>query len=139
MNKLPSYHDIRGRNISMDRLYSSFSVANWFFEKGVRMVGTMNKNRVGIPKAIHDINNRELNSSEIHLEENGKRNITSYVVKTSEGKKFIVLSTLEPLLGVTSDDEKCKPAIIKLYDFSKGGTDIVDQKDRILYHKKKIS
>ena len=70
-----------------------------------------------------------MNSSEIYWQENGKRNIISYVVKTSKGKKnIIVLSTLEPILGVTSDDGKSKPAIIKLYDFSKGGTDIVDQK-----------
>ena len=38
-----------------------------------------------------------------------------------------MLSTMEPLLGVTDDDKK-SPALIKLYDFTKGGTGIVDQK-----------
>ena len=38
-----------------------------------------------------------------------------------------MLSTLEPLLGVTKDDQKKKPALYKFYDFTKGGTDIVDQ------------
>ena len=38
-----------------------------------------------------------------------------------------MLSTLNPILGLTKDDGKCKPAIIKFYDFTKGGTDIVDQ------------
>ena len=33
---------------------------------------------------------------------------------------------MRPLLGVTKDDDKVKPAIPKLYDYTKGGTDIVD-------------
>ena len=41
---------------------------------------------------------------------------------------MLLLSTLDPILGVTKDDEKQKPALYKLYDFTKGGTDIVDQK-----------
>ena len=39
----------------------------------------------------------------------------------------MVLSTLNPILGLTKDDGKSKPAIIKFYHFTKGGTDIVDQ------------
>ena len=56
-------------------------------------------------------------------------NVISYVVNTkSSGKRnVLVLSTLNPILGLTKDDGKSKPAIIKLYDFAKGGTDIVDQ------------
>ena len=34
---------------------------------------------------------------------------------------------MRPLPGATRDDGYHKPAIIKLYDFTKGGTDIVDQ------------
>lgn len=54
----------------------------------------------------------------------------SYVVNTkSKGKKnVLMLSTMPPLIGVTKDDGKRKPAIMKFYDFSKGGTDIVDQR-----------
>ena len=35
---------------------------------------------------------------------------------------------MRPYEGVTMDDDKKKPQIYKLYDFTKGGTDIVDQK-----------
>ena len=35
------------------------------------------------------------------------------------------------MLRVTKDDGKEKPALYKLYDFTKGGTDIVDQKSPI--------
>ena len=62
-------------------------------------------------------------------EKNGSRKISSYVVKTSKGKKsVIVLSTINSIQGVTKDDDKKKPVMYKLYDFTKGGTDIVDQK-----------
>ena len=86
------------------------------------MAGTMQKNRVGIPASLKDVTNREINSTETYWEKNGKRIFTSYVTKTSKGEKnVIVLSTIEPLLGTTIDDDKCKPAIIKFYDFTKGG------------------
>ena len=57
-------------------------------------------------------------------------NITSYIVKTkSSGKRnVLVISTTNPILGVTKDNGKQKPAIIKFYDYTKGGTVIVDQK-----------
>ena len=56
-------------------------------------------------------------------------NVTSYVVKTkSSGKcNVLVLSTRNPILGLTKDDGKSNPGIIKFYAFTKGGTDIVDQ------------
>ena len=38
------------------------------------------------------------------------------------------MSTVKPLTGITKDDQCYKPAVIKLYDFKKGGTDNVDQK-----------
>ena len=92
------------------------------------MVGTIQKNRVGIPASLKDVTNREINSTETYWEKNGKRIFISYVTKTSKGKKnVIVLSTVEPLLGTTIDHDKCKPSIIKFYDFTKEGTGIIDQ------------
>ena len=54
----------------------------------------------------------------------------SYVVKTkSTGlRKVLLLSTLEPIIAVTQDDGKQKPQIYKVYDFSNGRTDIIDQR-----------
>ena len=70
VNKLSSYHGIRERNISMDRLYSSLSVANWLLDKKITMDGTMQKNRVGIPASLNDVTNREINSTETYWEKN---------------------------------------------------------------------
>ena len=54
----------------------------------------------------------------------------SYVVKNKSSglRNVLMLSSVQPHLGVTKDDNKFKPAIYKLYDFTKGGTDIVDQR-----------
>ena len=48
--------------------------------------------------------------------------------KSNRKKNVLVLSTMRPCLAVTHVDGKLKPAIIKLYDFTKEGTDIEDQK-----------
>lgn len=53
-----------------------------------------------------------------------------YITKSkSKGKKkVLVLSTVRLLMGITQDDGKQKPDIIKFDDFTKGGMDILDQK-----------
>ncbi len=38
------------------------------------------------------------------------------------------MTTKKPFDGITVDDHNTKPTIMKTYDFSKGGTDIVDQR-----------
>ena len=60
----------------------------------------------------------------------GILNLHSYVVKVkSSGKRHVsLLSTVPPLLATTKDDNKSKPAIYKLYDFSNDETDIIDQR-----------
>ena len=103
----------------MDRLYSSIPIAQWLLEHNITMFGTLKSNRVGIPPEIKE---REIDSYEIYWDESGNMNISSYVVKTSFGKRnILMLSTLRPLLGTTKDDGKKKPELYKLYDFTKRG------------------
>ena len=112
----------------MDRLYTSFKVADWLLKRNVTMIGTIISNRVGIPPEMKPVTNQEENSYLLFWQKDGLCNISSYVPKTAKGKKNVmVVSTVQYLMGVTKD-EKTKPAAIKLYDFTKGGTDIVDQK-----------
>ena len=40
----------------------------------------------------------------------------------------MLLSTTPPILGITKDDGKSKLGIYKVYDFTKGGTDIIYQR-----------
>ena len=89
-------------------------------------------NRRGIPDEIKIVtNHRDEFGQTIHFEE-GKKDLAlcSYHVKTkSTGKRnVLILITMLPMLGITRDDGKKKHALYKFYDFSKGGTDVVDQK-----------
>ena len=121
---------LQGRNLSMDRLYTSINLAQLLLQKRMTCIGTMQQNRVGIPEDLKKTNDRELLSTR-QLWEKTKSDLvlTSYVVSSSKGKKnVLVLSTTKPLQGVTRDDGCRKPAVIKLYDFTKGGTDNVDQR-----------
>ena len=128
VEQLQKCHSLKGRNITMDRLFTSFEIADWLSARNITMVGTFQKNCVGIPPELKVVKDKAELSNEIYWEVNGKCNISSYVVKTSKEKKAVLmLSTMEPLLGVTKDDRKKKPALYKFYDFTKGGADIVDQ------------
>ena len=121
---------LTGRNISFDRLYTSISLAEWLLERKKTCVGPLQHNRKGIPPVLKEVKHRELLSSEIYWEkEKNIMSLSSYVVQTSKCKKnVIILSTHSPILGTTKDDDKKKPGIYKLYDFTKGGTDIIDQR-----------
>ena len=92
-------------------------------DRGMTLVGTMRHNRVGLPKEVKSLEGREAFSTQVWWEkEKQKMTLTSYVVPTkSKGmKNVVVLSSQQPILGVTMDDEKYKPAIINFYDFYKG-------------------
>ena len=114
----------------MDRLYTSVEIANWLLEKNITNVGTVQKDRVGFHEEVFDTKNRELSSKICHFEKDKKDLcLSSYTVQTkSKGKKnVVILSTTRPMHSCTKDDNKSKPQIFNFYDFTKGGTDIVDQ------------
>ena len=129
VNSVTREANIKGHNLSTDRFYTSIEIANWLLEKNVTCVGTIKGNRRGIGD-LKSLVNRESPSTKVYWDkDNTILNVTSYVVntKTSGNRNVLVLSTLNPYLGLTKDDGKSKPAIIKFYDFTKGATDIVDQ------------
>ena len=106
-------------------------MATWLFnEKHVTCVGTLMANRKGIPPELKKVDHREILSTEFYWNEDLDFVLGFYVVSSSTKKKknVMMLSTLRPILGTTIDDGKNKPALYKLYDFTKGGTDIVDQR-----------
>ena len=64
-------------------------------------------NRKGIPDELKETKSRELLSSEIYWDGNSPLSISSYVAKTSKGKKnVILLSTTPPILGIKKMMEK---------------------------------
>ena len=126
---LSANSSLAGRNISFDPLYTSIPLAKWLLGKRITFIGTTKLNRKGIPDELKETKNRKLLSSEIYWDENSPLSISSYVVKTSKvKKKLILVPTAPPILGITKDDGKSKLGIYKVYDFTKGGTDVIDQR-----------
>ena len=44
---------------------------------------------------------------------------------------------MHPILGTAKDNLRLKPAICKLYDYTKGGTDIIDERMNFYFTKAK--
>lgn len=129
INKLPEDQKRADKNISMDPLYTSCAISKWLLERDITMDGTLQINRVGSPPALKDVKEREELSSGTCWEKDRDTILSSYVVKTSKGKKNMsMLSTVNLVLDAKKDDGKMNTAIYKLYDFTKGGGDIEDQR-----------
>ena len=111
-------------------MYTSIALANWLLENNITTGGILNTTRIEVPDELKKAEGRDEFSATCHFEaQNGNLFLNSYTVKTkSKGKRnVLLLRTMRPLHKKTKDDKKEKPAIYKLYDFTKGGTDIVDQ------------
>ena len=96
---------------------------NWLLGRKITCVGTLKHNRQGIPTELKNTSEREELSVTCHYESVKKGLcLLSYIVKTksSSKKNVLLLSTMRPL-------NKQKLGIYKFYDFTKGGTDIMDQ------------
>ena len=59
---------ITGRTISTDRLYTSIESTNWFLDRGIATVGTLQKRRSGIPSDLFDTQNKEIFSATCRFE-----------------------------------------------------------------------
>ena len=114
--------------MAMDRLYTSVPITQWLLSKDITCIGTIMSNRIGIPAELKQATGREEFSTLLFWEKRkGDLVLSSYVVSTSKGmKNVLMLSMVQPLTSVAKGDGKKKPAIYKLYDFTRGGTDVVD-------------
>ena len=98
----------------------------------------MQLNRKGIPDELKETKNRELLTSDIYWDENSPLSISSYVGKTSKAINIILLSTAPPILDITKNGGKTKLGSYKVYDFTKGGSDIIDQRMEFYTFKTKL-
>ena len=130
ITKTEEQQNLHGRNISINRLYTSVELSKWLLTRNITTVGTVQKGWHGIPHKLFDVKGREKFTVTCHYKEKEKDMcITSYTVtKTSKGKKNVMtLLTMRPMNTCTKDNDKFKPQIFKFYDFTNGDTDIVDQ------------
>ena len=107
-----------------------FYLQKWLLERNITTVGTLQANGKGIPEEVKQVGRRDSNSYEVFWDESGKLVLNSYIVNTkSSGKRnVLLLSTMHPILGTAKDNLRLKPAIYKLYEYTKGGIDIIDSR-----------
>ena len=130
IDSLASHVDLKGRNLFLRCTLTSIKLAEWLLEENkFPCIGTLQHNQNGIPIDTKTAKHRDVLSSEIYWEK--ENNVTNYILICSQdinGKTVLILSTHEPILGVTKDDGKKKPKLYKVYDFAKEETDILDQR-----------
>ena len=92
INRLDTKQSLEGRNISFDRLYTSFPLTTWLLkEKHVTKFGTLVGNRKGLPKEIKNVADREVLSTEFYWDTANDLILGSYVVDTSKKKKNVMI------------------------------------------------
>jgi len=137
VGRLDASVSLHGRNITFDRLYTSIPLELWLLENNITSLGTLQMDRKGVSDEMKNFKDRELLSSEVDWQQDGPLCLSSYVVKTTSGKKYVMLlSTLDPILGTTKDDKAYKLGLNKLYDFTKGVH--CRPTDGVSHHKNKI-
>ena len=97
----------------------------------------MRTNRIGLPKELLDMKDRDDTSSIHVMDETRKYLLISYVVKKRiTQKKFFILSTMLKYVKVTRDIRK-KPNVIAFYDRTKRGLDVMNMTSGGLLQKSK--
>ena len=126
MNNFQIYGNLHGRNISLDRYFTSVTLAEWCLERNITIVGTLKSGRKGIPKEMKGVADREKKSTAFCYFEDEKTMLLSYIDKKKKGKKNILTLKTMPSQVKLSVDERKKPHALVFYDHTKGGVDVVD-------------
>ena len=111
-----------GRNVTMDRFYTSVTLAEELLKDKLTITGTMNTSRREIPGIMKAAKTREEKSSIFLFTQD--LTMVSYVPK--KNKSVILLSSMHHTCDISTEEHK-KPEIIMFYNSTKGGVDTVDQ------------
>ena len=115
---------LRGRNIALDRFFTSNSIAEWRLKKNITITGTLRSDRKGIPNEMKIDHGREPKSTKWCFSD--KKMLISYPDKKKKGTKMVLaLMTMFDEMRV-SKDLRTKPEPLVYYDHMKGGVDVID-------------
>lgn len=111
-----------GRNIVTDNFFTTLPLAKFLSTWKLTLVGTIKKNKAYIPPEMLANKSREPLSTRFAFHQNVT--MCSYVPK--KNKAVTLISTYHNTKTIF-DDEKKKPEIIKHYNRTKGGVDLMDK------------
>ena len=123
---LEQHVNLQGRNISMDRYFTSMTISEYLLDKGMTVVGTMRSDRAGISKEMKETKSRKSPSILYAYNTDIKSVLPSYVMKTKSGVKNVLVLSSMHRNALTTRDERKKPHVITFYDRTKGGVDMMD-------------
>lgn len=114
-----------GRNITIDNWFTSFNlVFSMLKDHKLTIVGTVKKNRMGIPPIFTNGKIRQPFSSMFGFRE--EATLVSYVPK--KNKTVLLVSSMHHDDAIDSKTgEKTKPEIVTFYNQTKSGVDVVDR------------
>ncbi|CAF4947421.1 unnamed protein product [Pieris macdunnoughi] len=121
---LSEYIFEKGHTLATDNWYTSLELAYQLLEKQTHLIGTLRKNRRGLPKAVID---SKLQKGETMAMEN-EDGIT--VLKWKDKRDVFMLSTKHSdkfAVAVKKGKQIRKPRVILDYNKSKGSVDMSDQ------------
>ena len=79
---------VKGRNISMDRLYTPISTANWLLKNEITVAGTLVTNGIGLPDDLQNAKQRGEFESTMHWEKTeGDLSLRTYTTKSKSKEK----------------------------------------------------
>ena len=122
---LEQHVNLQGRNISMDRYFTSMTVSEYLLDKRMTVVGTIHSNRAGIPKEMKETKFRESPSTLYAYRTSNKSVLVLYVIKTRSGVKNVLVLSSRHRNALTTRERK-KSHEITFYDRTKGGVDAMD-------------
>ena len=111
------------RNVTMDNYFTGVPLAKTMLQRKLTIVGTMKKCKIEIPEYMKPAKSRETKTSIFGF--NDKLTMVSYVPQ--KNKAVILLSTMHHEISIDKEDHKKRPEIIKFYNKTKIGVDLVDQ------------
>lgn len=120
--KLCDKYQNSNRVVTADNFFTSITLAELLWEKGLRYVGTMRKNKCEIPEEFLPNRRRPEFSSQFAFKQH--LTLTSYVPK--KYKDVVLLSKNHHDETISNKPSK-KPEIILYYNITKGGVDRLDQ------------
>lgn len=114
-----------GRNVTCDNWFVSLPLATDLLENdNLTLVGTIRKNRKGIPEFMKVVKDRPIDSSIFAF----RKNVTLVSYKPKKNKIVLALSTLHhEEAGIEQVGDANKPSLITFYNGTKSGVDKVDE------------
>ena len=122
---LKPFQKMKGINVTADRYFSSLSLTEKLLQEyKMTYIGTMQNKRREIPPILQE--SQEISSSKFVFGGTDLRT-TMVAYQATKAKSVIMISTLHHDIEIDNSDDATKPSIIKDYNRTKSGIDVVDK------------